>query len=65
MDKIALQAAIEEMDLGVMIDHDLKFDMHIESQVNKANRKLDLIMRYFDTPDDDAFVEGTYGRSLL
>ena len=36
-----------EKDLGVFVDDNLAFEKHIETQVNKANRVLGLIMRSF------------------
>ena len=34
-------------DLGVQIDHDLKFDQQVEMVANKANKMLGLIRRSF------------------
>ena len=56
MDEVELEEITEEMDLGVMIDYELKFDIHIERQVNKANSKLGLIRRSFDALDAETFV---------
>ena len=36
-----------ERDLGVQIDHDLKFDQQVEMVANKANKMLGLIRRSF------------------
>ena len=36
-----------EMDVGVLVDTDLKFSKHVEEQVNKVNRTLGLIRRSF------------------
>ena len=55
MGEIEMHTTIEERDLGVMIDHELKFDIHLESQVNNANSKRCLIRILFDALDDDAF----------
>ena len=46
----------EEKDLGVMIDDQLKFDVHTERQVAKANKQLGLIRRSFDSLDSDSFT---------
>ena len=37
----------EEKDLGVIFDTTLKFDLHIESMIKKANSMLGLIKRNF------------------
>ena len=41
MDDEEFENVTEEKDLGVMIDHQLKFDIHTEKQVSKANRQLE------------------------
>ena len=56
MDEVELEETTEEKDLGVTIDYELKFDIHIEGQVNKANSKLGLIRRSFDALDAETFV---------
>ena len=38
-----LEFTTEEKDLGVIIDHKLNFSSHIVTQVNKANKMMDLI----------------------
>ena len=38
------------------IDNELKFDIHTEKQVNKANSQLGLIRRSFDTLDKETFI---------
>jgi len=48
-----LEAVVSEKDLGVTVDHQLKFDQHIENQVNKANKILGLIRRSFNFMDKD------------
>ena len=53
---IVLEETTEEKDLGVMIDHELKFDIHIDRQVNKANQQLGLIRRSFDALDEETFT---------
>ena len=44
-----------EKDLGVNIDPTLKFSLHIEGQVNKANRIMGLIRRSYQYLDGDSF----------
>ena len=51
-----LESVTEEKDLGVAIDNELKFDIHTEKQVNKANSQLGLIRRSFDTLDKETFI---------
>ena len=48
---VELSATDAEKDLGVIVDCDLKFSRHIETQVNKANRLLGLIRRSFTFMD--------------
>ncbi|MCP3849730.1 MAG: hypothetical protein GY694_05770, partial [Gammaproteobacteria bacterium] len=43
----ALQESNEEKDLGVTFDTKLKFDQHINTVINKANKVLGLIKRNF------------------
>lgn len=51
---VLLQVVEEEKDLGVLVDQDLKFSKHVESQVNKANKILGLIRRSFTHLDKDS-----------
>lgn len=51
-----LDEITQEKDLGVMIDNELKFDIHVERQVNKANAQLGLIRRSFDHLDKETFL---------
>jgi len=46
-ERVTLEASGVERDLGVMVDRGLKFSVHVETQVNKANRLLGLIRRSF------------------
>ena len=50
---VILQPTEEEKDLGVLVDKELKFSKHIETQVNKANRIVGLIRRSFTHLDRD------------
>ena len=51
-----LQPTTEEKDLGVVIDDQLKNDIHTERQVAKANRQLGLIRRSFDNIEGETFI---------
>ena len=44
-----------EKDLGVLFDKSLKFDQHINTIINKANRNLGIIRRTFDYMDKAIF----------
>ena len=44
-----------EKDIGVYIDNNLKFDIHINNVVNKANRILAITRRTFDYMNDNVF----------
>ena len=44
-----------EKDLGVVIQSDLQFSMHIAEKVKKANTNLILIKRSFTCIDEDMF----------
>ena len=44
-----------EKDLGITFQHDMKFDIHINNIVNKANRLLGLVKRTFSYMDRDTF----------
>lgn len=46
----------EERDLGILFKSNLKFDEHISSLVNKANRIIGLIKRKFNYIDKDSFL---------
>ena len=56
MDDVELQPTTEEKDLGVVIDDQLKNDIHTERQVAKANRQLGLIRRSFDNIEGETFI---------
>ena len=45
----------QEKDLGIIFDKTLKFDLHINSQVSKANKVLGLIRRNFKYLDGPTF----------
>ena len=42
-----LTMVTSEKDLGIAFQHDMKFDVHINNIVNKANRLLGLVKRTF------------------
>ena len=44
-----------EKDIGVFIDKNIKFDIHINHTVNKANRVLAITRRTFECLDDEIF----------
>ena len=47
----------EEKDLGVIFDDTLKFDLHINAAIKKANSMLGLIRRNFKYIDKDIFLK--------
>ena len=51
-----IQNVTEEKDLGIIIDTKLKFDSHISSKINKANRNLGKINRSFTYMDKSMFL---------
>ena len=51
----AIEQTISEKDLGVTVDPKLNFTLHIEKQVNKANRILGLVRRTFSYIDLKSF----------
>ncbi|KAK4314050.1 hypothetical protein Pmani_014640 [Petrolisthes manimaculis] len=51
-----LQTVEETKDLGVAVDHLLKFSSHIQAQVNKANRVLGALKHTFTALDSTAFL---------
>ena len=55
-DYVQVSPVIEEKDLGVTFEPNLKFDKHIGNCVNKAQRNLAMIRRSFDHMDKDMFL---------
>jgi len=51
-----LSSSLEEKDLGVLVDSDLKFDTHIYSKIKTANRMIGLIKRNFRNIDFEGFL---------
>ena len=52
MNGISLDQVMEEKDLGMIIDHELKFHQQTAASVKKANRVLGLIMKSFSHLDE-------------
>ena len=55
MDGHTLEESLCEKDIGVHIDCNLKFDIHISKAIGKANRVLAVTRRTFDTIDSTTF----------
>ena len=53
--EITLETVQSEKDVGVTIDSKLKFDKHIQTQVNKANQLVGIIRRTFKYLDYKSF----------
>ena len=53
---IQLNEVNSEKDVGVTFSNDLKFDLHINNVVNKANQMLGIIKRSFTYLDRDMFL---------
>ncbi len=53
MDGTTLDTVIEEKNLGVLIDEELKFHKHVSAAEPKANQTLGIIKRTFDTLDKE------------
>ena len=51
-----LERIEEEKDLGVIVDSCLKFEGHITSCINRANRMMGLILRTIDYLTKETFV---------
>jgi hypothetical protein len=56
-DRVMMSKSRMEKDLGVNIDNELKFSKLIEGQVNKANKRLELIRRSFEFLDAEAMKQ--------
>ena len=53
-DKIEnLESSEGEKDLGILVDHELKFSRHVETQVNKANKILGMVRRSYQYLDGE------------
>lgn len=53
--QVTLETVDQEKDIGVTIDSKLKFDKHIQLQVNKANQTVGIIRRTFKHLDYKSF----------
>ena len=53
-ERVVLKSSEVERDLGVLIDRELKFSKHIETQVNKANKIVGLVRRSFEYLDAES-----------
>ena len=51
-----LEVVDHEKDLGVIIDCELTFDLHIAEKVNKANMVLGIIRNSFPHLDKESFM---------
>ena len=51
-----IHVTTEEKDLGVTVDHQLKFQKYIGEQVKKANQKLGIIHRSFSYMDEEMLL---------
>ena len=58
-----IKTETEEKDLGIIMDNELKFQDHINTQVKKANRMLGVVKRSFAYIDIDMFL--TLYKSLI
>jgi len=54
-DLVNVQTWTEEKDLGITFDNLLKFDVHIQNAVSKANRMIGILRRTFTFLDKDTF----------
>ena len=46
-DLVNVQTCTEEKDLGITFDKFLKFDVHIQNAISKANRMIDILRHTF------------------
>ena len=56
MDKLQLERANSEVDLGVTVDSGLDFDQHINQKVNKATSILAVIRRSYHFLNEQTFL---------
>ncbi|XP_060068745.1 uncharacterized protein LOC132548866 [Ylistrum balloti] len=56
-DNVALENITSEKDIGVTVDKDLNFSMHMQQAVNKANSIVGLIRRSFVYLDEVSFKQ--------
>ena len=58
-----IRTETKEKDLGIIIDNELKFQVHINTQVKRANRMLGVVKRSFTFLDNEMFL--TLYKSLI
>ena len=56
LNNIPIQNCTEEKDLGVTFDNTLKFKIHMNNIITKANQMLGLIRRYFKNLDSKSLI---------
>ena len=56
-DHVNVQTCTEEKDLGVTCDNLLKFDVHIQNDVSKANSIIGILRRTITFLDKDTFLQ--------
>ena len=52
MNDVTLESTADEKDLGVVVDEDLKFHLHVSKAVSKASRMLGLVRATFSCLDE-------------
>ena len=55
--EVQLEHVFEEKDLGIIIDTDLTFDVHVSEMIKKANNMLGLIRRSFCCLNADILLQ--------
>jgi hypothetical protein len=55
-ERIILERTQVEKDIGVFIDEELSFEMHMESKINKANSIMGIIRRTYEYLDEKSFL---------
>jgi hypothetical protein len=55
--RCALKRTVTEKDIGVMIEPNLKFQIHISNAVSKANRIVGVIRRTYSYLDEESFLK--------
>jgi hypothetical protein len=56
LETVSLQNVFETNDLGIAIDHKLRFSSHYAAIVNKAHRRSSLIVRCFKCRDPSLLI---------
>ena len=56
-DLVNVHTGTEENDFGITFDKLLKFDVHIQNAVNKANGMIDILRCTFTFLDKDTFLQ--------